>query len=446
MNFRTLTATPDADEVRTADLFGRTHLVAPVVMVTEGVLKDGYVPASEIAYSANGWNGRPITAPPQPGTAAHDQLPDDLPDGMSGHPLTPDGEFTSANEDPYLDDMAIGTVRNVEATDDGSKLVGEAWLDVARVDTVGEYAMEVATALADGDPLDVSIGFWHDIEDDGGSFDDTEFSYTVRNIMPDHLAMLPNETGACSWEDGCGLPRAATADLVSDGETDPSRWRAAMTAAADDETVDADADMTDDEQSLMSRLKTLARLVTVTPDDDGGTDPEPMQNDINLDALSEETGVSVDTLEAMSDDELSSLCDCVSAATDDGGDADPPTDGQADAADGDADDATVDHLVERITELENRIEEQRASELSDEIDTIAAHTDHDADDIAEWNDKAIEALAEQVSERRSATGGGARAVNRLGQAGGADADADDTPDGVESVGALTAMTRSEGGD
>jgi len=39
------------------------------------------------------------------------------------------------------------------------------------------------------------------------TFRGERFTEIDRRIIPDHLALLTEEQGACSWEDGCGAPR-----------------------------------------------------------------------------------------------------------------------------------------------------------------------------------------------------------------------------------------------
>jgi hypothetical protein len=224
---------PDGDEVRVETERGREWLVAPVVLVREGVLNGGFLSFEAIQASVSGWNGRPVTLPPAAGTEAATLAPED---GVSGHPVETNGdgepEFVSANQAPYIEEMHGGHLRNVETrtdlpTDDGQMsargLVGEAWVDVARAEALGSQAAEAIRAVAQGDPLDVSTGYFHRPTRRSGRHEGEPYEQVQTNVMPDHLALLPNERGACSWADGCGTPRAANSDL-------PPAMRAAGTA------------------------------------------------------------------------------------------------------------------------------------------------------------------------------------------------------------------------
>lgn len=436
MKFITLSATPDADEVRVDRLYGRTHLVAPVVMVREGVLKGGYVPSDEIAYSENGWNGRPITAPPEKGTNARAAMPDDLPDGMSGHPLNGEGDFVSANQDPYADDMRIGEVRQVETIEENAALRAEAWLDIERVKTVGTHAQSVIESLVNGDPLDVSIGFWHDIEQSAGTFNESEYEFVVRNIMPDHLAMLPNETGACSWDDGCGVPRAQNATALTEIEAVADvdcGTRASMLGANQDPPDDAEL-----EQEAMSFVQRLAQKF-------GWTDPQHQTRhmtdpDIDIETLSEETGIEPDTLESMSEEELTSLNErVIEADADDDGTGDGSTDDG-----GDSPPEYVEQFSQRLNDIEEQIQEQQSADLSDEIELIAESTDYDKETIETWPEEAVTAMAETVRPDEGEYRG--QGVNRLGQVGAPTEEGEDSTDDIGPVGAMTAMQAQEGGD
>lgn len=207
MQFQTLTATPDGDEVRVEKLRGDTYLVAPTVLVREGVLNGGLLTYEEIEKSVPGWNGRPVTAPPA--------------ENESGHPRR-NGEFVSANEAEFLESMQTGFLQNTEAREDlatpkGDEnprgLVGEAWINLGRTQDISDLAVEAARRMAKGERLEVSTGYFHGIEQTGGMFQGEEYEFEQFDLMPDHLALLPNERGACSWGDGCGAPRANTVDM-----------------------------------------------------------------------------------------------------------------------------------------------------------------------------------------------------------------------------------------
>ncbi|MBN1555883.1 MAG: hypothetical protein JXA11_14160 [Phycisphaerae bacterium] len=81
---------------------------------------------------------------------------------------------------------------------DGEKLKASAWLDPDRLQAVDA---RVFSALQKGNPVGVSTGLM--------GFDDGEKTadgaIVLSGIAPDHLAILPDQKGACSLADGAGL-------------------------------------------------------------------------------------------------------------------------------------------------------------------------------------------------------------------------------------------------
>ena len=172
--------------IRTEMLDGKKHLVVPVVMMVEGVhsgsggailhLADelGRIPAS--------WNGIPVTI---------------------SHPQEKDEEdvnvFVSANS-PEQIQQAVGRVFNTHMED--GKLKAEAWIDENKISSLSATTLAFIRA---GSPIDVSVGIFTDNEIEEGDWNGEQYVAIAHNYRPDHLALLPNEEGACSWKDGCGI-------------------------------------------------------------------------------------------------------------------------------------------------------------------------------------------------------------------------------------------------
>lgn len=166
------------NKARFETLDGRKHVVVPVVMAIEDVVMNGALLPSE-EYFAPSWNGVPVTV---------------------GHPTNGDGSFLSANHPGSIEDWVVGRIFNSEVN--AGKLVGEIWVDVAKANKVSpglSYDLEAES------PMDVSTGFWSDAEMAAGTLNGRSYEYIHRNVRPDHLALLPDEVGACSWKDGCGV-------------------------------------------------------------------------------------------------------------------------------------------------------------------------------------------------------------------------------------------------
>lgn len=149
---------------------GIDYLVVPVVMARIGVEMNGALIDEAELFPAS-WNGVPVTL---------------------GHPET---ETLTANTPQALEKWGLGRIFNAHL-DDGA-LKGEAWIDIAKADKLRPGLIQI---LENPDaPMDVSTGFFSATEEGGDGV------ARRTDIKPDHLALLPDERGACSWDDGCGV-------------------------------------------------------------------------------------------------------------------------------------------------------------------------------------------------------------------------------------------------
>jgi hypothetical protein len=166
-------------------LRGREYLVAPMTMIVPGVLNgsDGpiYYSPEENAKSVNAWNHVPITV---------------------YHPNV-EGQHVSARHGDVLDKQGIGVVMQSRIADEG-KLQANGWFDVERTKAVDPWVYDCLTT---GKPFELSTGLYtRKIKADPGSAHrGKSYDYIATNYRPDHLAVLPNQTGACSLRDGCGV-------------------------------------------------------------------------------------------------------------------------------------------------------------------------------------------------------------------------------------------------
>lgn len=151
---------------------GEEWLVVPVVMAKLGVTMNGaQIPAEE--FHPQSWNGSPVTF---------------------GHPEDEAGNELSANTPDVLDQWAVGTIFNSGYT--GGKLKAEAWINVQQAEANRPGSVE---ALEAGElQVDVSTGYFAAHEQGDGVI-------IHRDIKPDHLAILFDVPGACSFADGCGV-------------------------------------------------------------------------------------------------------------------------------------------------------------------------------------------------------------------------------------------------
>jgi hypothetical protein len=162
---------------------GTDFLIAPVIALVPGVLNGELALAEEVSKYLDSWNGIPVPL---------------------GHPQDGSGSYVSANT-PDIVSESPGRFWN--ATWEDGKLKGEIWIDVGKVEEIGGEALETYQRIERGDPVEVSTAYFRDQENTPGTWDGEQYSIIQRNLRPDHLALLPDEIGACSWEDGCGVPR-----------------------------------------------------------------------------------------------------------------------------------------------------------------------------------------------------------------------------------------------
>jgi hypothetical protein len=166
---------------------GRRYLVSPVVALREGILNDTFVSAQEFGKFASSWQGRPVPI---------------------AHPKA-DGLPISANTPDIWANDVLGHLWNVAV--DGGALKGEIWIDLDKAQMMagaqGARAVQIVSKLRANQPLEVSTGYFCEMEATPGTFNGYAYGGIARNIRPDHLAILPDEIGACSWADGCGTPR-----------------------------------------------------------------------------------------------------------------------------------------------------------------------------------------------------------------------------------------------
>jgi len=179
LNLNFITANISLSETRQAQLDGRDYLVAPVVMAVEGVMKELLYPADELGKFVEAWNGRPVTL---------------------FHPKNDDG-FISANSPEVAASVHLGRLYHTRFEENALK--SEIWTDIAKAKEVRPEVLEYMEGKRDR--LEVSTGLWGDITPDRGTWNGKDYTGIMRNIRPDHLALLPGGEGACNWRDGCGV-------------------------------------------------------------------------------------------------------------------------------------------------------------------------------------------------------------------------------------------------
>lgn len=168
---------------RRENIKGIDYAIYPVVLMVEGVHhavngQPVYYSIEALQNSVLHWEGRPVPVK---------------------HPNI-NGTYVRANDPSIEADWVVGRIYNTKVED--GKLKGEAWLEVAKTEILSPGLI---MALDGGAQMEVSTGIM--VEGDGveGVWNQEPFTQSIIQIIPDHLALLPGETGACSWKDGCGI-------------------------------------------------------------------------------------------------------------------------------------------------------------------------------------------------------------------------------------------------
>lgn len=155
------------------------YLVAPLTMLVPGVLNGShgpiFYPEAEIAKSAPHWDGVPLTD-------------DHLPGKLNGRSVR------------VQHDYAIGFVQN--PTVQNGRLQAEGWFDVERTRRINN---DILAALYAGQRIELSTGLRLHEEPTDGIHNGRRYIAVTSDYMPDHLAILLNNRGACSINDGCGV-------------------------------------------------------------------------------------------------------------------------------------------------------------------------------------------------------------------------------------------------
>lgn len=191
-----------AGKVRRETLNGRTYIVAPLTLITPGVLNGSqgplYYPLEELEKSYDAWNAMPI---------------------VGWHP-TVDGVPVSARRPDVLNEFLLGWVFNARV--DG-RLTAEGWFDedlVARFDAAKLTGRDqILPRLRSGKTIELSTGLFTENYSvpEGSVINGREYTHVARDYRPDHLAILPDQTGACSVADGCGVHVTAVANEMHGG-------------------------------------------------------------------------------------------------------------------------------------------------------------------------------------------------------------------------------------
>lgn len=165
---------------------GVEYVVAPIVAVKEGVLNGELIYADAIGRLLDEWEDTPMTI---------------------DHPPKEFQESLSATH-AWVRQNEVGRMRNVQIGQ--SRLKGEVWLPAGQS---SEAVQKLIQRIERGETIEVSVGFLSVYVQQSGTLGTKKFREIAQDMAPNHVALLPNDVGACSIADGCGTPRVASADV-----------------------------------------------------------------------------------------------------------------------------------------------------------------------------------------------------------------------------------------
>ncbi len=170
-------------------LHGREYLSVPMTLIVPGVLSGSrgplYYPPEEIEASAEAWNHMPLVA---------------------YHPYK-NGQPVSARSPAVLNAQWLGFVFNSRYQD---RLLADGWFDLQATrafDAKLPEQFRILPRLHRAEPIELSTGLYtaNEAAPAGSAHNGRPYDWVARRYRPDHLAVLPDQTGACSISDGCGV-------------------------------------------------------------------------------------------------------------------------------------------------------------------------------------------------------------------------------------------------
>lgn len=166
---------------RTESKDGREFLVVRGVPIVEGVLNNYFVSMDEFGAFTHDWNGVPL---------------------VLRHPKHNNGSARV----PKPDVPVIGAFYGAMLDTSNRRLIGEYWFDKQLLLSTPE-GEQIHNDILAGKVAETSTGYFAAIEQASGTLRGKSYVGIQKNIHPDHIAILPDEKGACSALDGCGVNR-----------------------------------------------------------------------------------------------------------------------------------------------------------------------------------------------------------------------------------------------
>ncbi|STR23977.1 DUF2213 domain-containing protein [Klebsiella oxytoca] len=179
----------NASNISTTTINGQEHYVirGAVPIVDDIVMNGGLYPAEEINNSYQTMEGKLMPLP---------------------HPMV-DGKYVSANDPRAINSYHVGAwAQNVSKS--GDQVVMDVYINKAVAETKHDgkrliNRLDEMIAGTNTDPIHLSTGLLTNKEKKSGESKGKKYSWIARNMQFDHIAILLDEPGAGTPEEGVGL-------------------------------------------------------------------------------------------------------------------------------------------------------------------------------------------------------------------------------------------------
>jgi sulfur carrier protein ThiS len=163
------------------EIEGKDYIKLPVVFLKEGILEGS---AGALLHKADVFKDYAEKFNKIPITYMHPQL---------------NNEYVSVKDNGT---DVLGFLDNVSYNEQKRALQGYAYIDSALLQNKYVHLHDLINKNYN---IEVSVGIYSEIENKEGVFNDRKYIGVVQNYEPDHLAILGEFTGACSYKAGCGI-------------------------------------------------------------------------------------------------------------------------------------------------------------------------------------------------------------------------------------------------
>lgn len=163
------------------EIEGKDYIKLPVVFLKEGILEGS---AGALLHKADIFKDYAEKFNKIPITYMHPTL---------------NNEYVSVKDNST---DIIGFLDNVSYNEQKRALEGYAYIDSNLLESKYIHLNELINKNYN---IEVSVGIYSEIENTEGIFNDRKYIGVVMNYEPDHLAILGELTGACSYKAGCGI-------------------------------------------------------------------------------------------------------------------------------------------------------------------------------------------------------------------------------------------------